>query len=336
VEQGLRLVSGSPVDVSIVVPTFQRRDSVLRLLASLSGQTLPADHFEVIVSVDGSTDGTADAVRAHETGFRKLVLEQENRGRAAACNRAIHASAGEVVIILDDDMEPRPRMVEAHLEHHRREGRVGVLGAVPISRDRAAGTVARFVADKFNAHLSKLGSATAIGVRDFYTGNFSARRQLLLSVGGFDESFRIYGNEDVELAVRLLESGVRLVYSPDAAAAQSYDKSFRELAADTVAKGRTAVICAEKHPAVVQQLRIGTFERGSRRWRAVRSLALRLDSRTGILRRAIVGLGEWLGRAPDAVAWPYYRRALELLFWAGVGEERRRAAAGPGAAGWPA
>ena len=51
----------SPSAVTIVVPTFQRRDSVLRLLRSLESQTVPPGTFDVVVTVDGSTDGTAAA-----------------------------------------------------------------------------------------------------------------------------------------------------------------------------------------------------------------------------------------------------------------------------------
>ena len=52
-----------PPTLSVVIPTYQRRDSLLRLLASLTTQTLPASAYEVIAVVDGSTDGTAEAAR---------------------------------------------------------------------------------------------------------------------------------------------------------------------------------------------------------------------------------------------------------------------------------
>ena len=65
----------SPADqvapaLSVLVPTYNRRDALGRLLASLAGQTLPPSDFEVVVVDDGSTDGTADRLRARRDRAR--------------------------------------------------------------------------------------------------------------------------------------------------------------------------------------------------------------------------------------------------------------------------
>ena len=59
----------SPPAVSVVIPTYQGRDALLRSLDSLGRQTLSADEFEVVVVVDGSRDGTREALEAVETPF---------------------------------------------------------------------------------------------------------------------------------------------------------------------------------------------------------------------------------------------------------------------------
>src|SRR5262249_18159878 len=74
------------VDVSVIVPPYQRRNLVARTVAALADQTVDPDRFEVIVVVDGSTDGTADRVRALDRPVHIRVIEQRNRGRAAAIN----------------------------------------------------------------------------------------------------------------------------------------------------------------------------------------------------------------------------------------------------------
>jgi GT2 family glycosyltransferase len=225
------LPSSTTPDISVVVPTYQRRASILRLVNAFAGQTLACERFEVVVAIDGSTDGTLEAIRALSSPFRLRAHWQSNRGRAAACNAGVLASAGALIVILDDDMVPVPEFLVAHLASHA-PGRVtGVVGAVPIAFDENSPPLVRHIGENFNAHLDRLkAKGKPTKVRDFYSGNFSIERHALLDVGGFDESFNEYGNEDVELAIRLRKAGVELRYSAEAMAWQRYEKSFAQLA----------------------------------------------------------------------------------------------------------
>jgi len=77
--------------------------------------------FEAVVVVDGSTDGTAAALRALNPSFALTVIEQDNQGRAAAVNRGVRAAGEEIVLILDDDMEADPALLSEH-QRSRLEG----------------------------------------------------------------------------------------------------------------------------------------------------------------------------------------------------------------------
>src|SRR5262249_27992550 len=103
------------LDVSVIVPTYQRRNLVARTVAALADQTVDRDRFEVIVVVDGSTDGTADRVRALDRPVHIRVIEQRNRGRAAAINAGAAGARGPVLLFLDDDMRADPNMIAEHL-----------------------------------------------------------------------------------------------------------------------------------------------------------------------------------------------------------------------------
>ncbi len=72
-------------DISIVIPTYQRRDLVLTLLKGIACQDF-AGSFEVIVAIDGSRDGTAEAVKTLRPDFPLKVIEQPNLGLARARN----------------------------------------------------------------------------------------------------------------------------------------------------------------------------------------------------------------------------------------------------------
>ena len=213
--------------LSVVIPTFQRRDSLLRLLTSLTRQTLPAGAYEVIAVVDGSTDGTAEAARGLAVPYAMSVLEGPNRGRARACNAGVRAATGDVVVFLDDDMEASPDFLAAHARAHAGAIRRAVVGAAPIAISPDSPPFVRYMAKGFRKRLERLGApGYRLHFRDTYTGNFSAPREVLLAVGGFDEAFRVYGHEDYELALGLQGAGVELVYSASACAHQHYEKTF--------------------------------------------------------------------------------------------------------------
>lgn len=86
--------------ISVIIPTYNRREQVCRAIDSVLEQTLAAD--EIIIVDDGSTDGTAEAV-ASRYGSRVKVVRQPNAGAAAARNRGIQKAHGDWVAFLDSD-----------------------------------------------------------------------------------------------------------------------------------------------------------------------------------------------------------------------------------------
>jgi GT2 family glycosyltransferase len=305
--------------LSVVIPTFQRRDSLLRLLASLTRQTLSADAYDVIAVVDGSTDGTAEAARGLVAPYTLSVLEGPNRGRARACNTGVRAATGDVVVLLDDDMEASPGFLAAHAQAHAGAVRRAVVGAAPIAVSPDSPPFVRYMGDGFRKRLARLGQpGYRLSFRDTYTGNFSAPREVLLAVGGFDEAFRVYGHEDYELALRLQAAGVELAFSPDACAQQHYEKSFASFARDGIARGRTAVLFAGKHPEIVDRIQLSQFHKESWRWRTLRGALLRLSRLSDRVPDVVVAVIGLLERREPARMDKYYTLAIDYLYWYGA------------------
>ncbi len=158
---------------------------------------------------------------------------------------------------------------------------------------------------------------------DAYTGNLSVPRATLLEIGGFDESFRLYGHEDYEFVLRLVKAGTQLVFSSSALAFQHQDKDFPSLARDTVARGKTAVLFARKHPEVLQELKLGAFDRETRKWRLLRAVLLGCTRLFGGAPEAVIFLVTKLERRRPRRLDRYYAMALDYFYWVGVQAARR-------------
>ncbi|MCA9810001.1 MAG: glycosyltransferase [Candidatus Dadabacteria bacterium] len=307
------------IKVSVVIPTFQRRNSVKRALTALSAQTFPHDSFEVIVSIDGSDDGTREMVEEFDAPFRLRGLWEPNSGRATACNRGVKAAEGELLIILDDDMEPSPRLVEAHHAAHPHNSMLGVIGAAPIFIDESSTLAARYIAAEFNARQEKISAPNYnFRIWDFYGANLSIRRKVLIEAGAFNELFKVYGYEDIELAQRLVKAGVKFAYSPEALCTQHYEDNFSDLARKTINGGKMAVLMVNLHPETFTELNFRNYNSPGWKWRTLRLLliwsSLLVPATTG----AVVSFVNLFDSSSPERQRKICSLAMDYLFWLGV------------------
>ncbi len=310
--------------LSVVVPTLGRTRSLGRLLDALDRQTLARDCFEVIVVVNGPQ--AAAAVAMARLRSRARVVRRDAPGRAGACNTGVNESRGDIIVFLDDDMEPLPTCLAAHAAAHappsvgRAAGVRLVLGPVPVVRDPAHGAANAYVAARFERHLQRIaGVGVRIGPADTYTGNASVERAALLAVGGFDASLVEYGNEDRELARRLVSAGAEICLAPEAAARQRYEKDLIRLLDDSRAKGRTAATVAQRNPRAGGDTRLAR-QPGPRRRLAARFLDA-LTRLPGGSRLARMG-AEAMARMVPGLALPVVELLVDVEFWRGAREPR--------------
>ena len=203
--------------LSVAVASYNRREQLREVLVALGEQSYPSERYEVVLVVDGSTDGSAEMARSLELPYRLRVVEQENRGLAATRNRGAHEAAHPVVVFLDDDIVPEPAFLAEHARAHQSSPDDHVaLGAYPavVTDPSLWGFCVRaWWSDHFRRKAHPQHQWT---FADFCDGNASLPRQLLLAAGGYDEEFRGGCRQDWELAIRLLERGVRFEYQPSA------------------------------------------------------------------------------------------------------------------------
>src|SRR6266404_2389036 len=113
-------MSGAPF-ISVVIPTFNRKDALVACLSRLDAQSYPRAGFEVVVVDDGSTDGTEGEVErfATDSGLPLSCHRQDHAGPAAARNAGAGRARGEVLAFTEDDVEPDRRWLERAANYFR-------------------------------------------------------------------------------------------------------------------------------------------------------------------------------------------------------------------------
>ena len=204
---------------SIIIPTYNRVNSIKKVLHVLSYQDYPKDDFEVIVIDDGSTDGTYELLNSSVLRSLRLDLNLKvikhlsNQGSAKSHNDGIKASEGEIVVLLDDDLLPVPSFLKAHVEYHLKEHCI-VLGNRKYIESLSQKWLSRYLSTR---GVHKLTNKENIPFKCFWTGNTSFRKEDIMKVGLFDEQFKgIMGGEDLELGYRLEKYGLKFKYVENA------------------------------------------------------------------------------------------------------------------------
>jgi len=240
--------------LSVIIPTFNRAAVLRRMLNLLAVQTLAASEWEVIVIDDGSTDETPRVlVEFQEKGIFNLKWEsQANAGQGAARNRGFDLATGKILLILGDDMLPRPGLLEAHLRFHihHPETEAAALGLVRWHPELAITRFMRWLdtsGTQFKFHDLQPEQTTDFW--RFYTANISLKKELL-GTERFDPDFTGWGFEDTELGLRLEKKGMKLLYYPDALVEHLHAISAEGLAERQRSAGRNAALFQSKHPEI--------------------------------------------------------------------------------------
>ena len=205
-------LSSSAPRVSVVLATYNRAALVVRLLDQLGRQTLPPSEFEVVVMDDGSMPAIAPRLRALRTPYTLTVLEQQNSGAAVARHNAILHARGELLVLVDDDMQVPPQFLAEHLRLHPPGVPTAVFGRYRDDPAIAAMPLfERWCSAKWSQWSADYARGAPVRGNALCAGNASLRRSDYLAVGGFDPM--LDRSEDAELGLKLEQHGVNLVYS---------------------------------------------------------------------------------------------------------------------------
>jgi GT2 family glycosyltransferase len=243
-------------ELSVVIPTYNRLDTLRHVIPSLLASDLRSELYELIVADSQSTDGTAEflAQVAREAPNVRHVPGPYT-GRAMARNAGIKAASGEIVLFTDADIIASPQLLATHLAHHRAESKIAVVGMeLQVSSLAEYERLRDNPAQRRPLHPM---TRTRLSWLYFLTGNASVRRSDLERLGGFDEDFTGYGHEDLELGYRLQAAGIRIHYDATAVNYHWHPVPYEEQKQKMRLAGRSTVRFARKHRAFDVRLRLG-------------------------------------------------------------------------------
>jgi hypothetical protein len=206
--------------VSVIIPSYNRKDLLMECLASLAHQT--CREIEVVVVDDGSTDGTVDLVHQRYPRTR-IVRLRSNRGFCRAINAGIRTAATEYILLLNNDMTLDPEFI-AKLVEAADSGSAAMYAPLVLFRDDLT-----YVYSAGDRQLAN-GRPEAIGFRSLERsfrdpdrifgvsgGAALYRREVFETVGLFDERFIAYF-EDADLNFRSRLMGLRAEFVREAVA----------------------------------------------------------------------------------------------------------------------
>ncbi|OEE60106.1 glycosyl transferase [Enterovibrio norvegicus FF-454] len=219
------------IELSIVIPTYNRRELLSHTLNALAEQTLSSDSFEVIIIDDGGSDNSEAIVQSFSEKLNVKYFWQEDKGFRAgkARNVGTAIAEGKYVVYLDTGVLLATGALEEHLFRHKVSTHpiaiVGYVYGFDLDEEGVKKMESVISPNNVDAILRELDKQGMHDIRQsqyddlgqnisdwpapfdlFWTCHVSAEREELIKAGMFDERFNSWGGEDVDLGVRLFRN----------------------------------------------------------------------------------------------------------------------------------
>lgn len=241
--------------LSVIVATYNRKDELRELLDSLEEQTLRKEEFEVVVVDDGSTDGTVDWLEGHRKNSSLTIrlFRQENSGPAAARNRGMQEASGEYFIFIDSDCTASPHWLETISQSVETE-KLGAFGG-PDEAHESFPPLLKAINYTMTSFLTTGGLRGRSGMRlaKYYPRSFNMglRKEVWQRIGGFGN---LRFGEDIEFSNRILKSGARVAFLPDAIVYHRRRTTLKKFFKQVFNSGVTRVILYKIDPKTLEPL----------------------------------------------------------------------------------
>lgn len=276
--------AGEAMKATVILPTYNRAESLDRCLSALTRQSLKAGEFEVIVVVNGSTDQTLHVVKRYATALNLSVASLPEPGLHAARHEGMRRAAADVLLFADDDTEAGTGWVDSVVRTFE-DPRVLIVGGnnYPAFQEPPP----RWLTQLWETPVYKGRALPQLSILDFGEGafavdpvyvwgcNFSIRKSALIAAGGFhpdgfpESRLRFRGDGETHVSREIRRKGGLTVFTSEASVRHSVPPArmtpeyFRKRSwAQGISDSYTAIRSGRDHgfsPAAMLRKLIGKF-----------------------------------------------------------------------------
>ena len=254
------------VELSIIIPTYNRMGLLLWCLEEYKNQSLAKDKWELVIVNDGGAE-----IPQKDYPYNIKFISQENKGPATARNLGVKNASGKTVLFVGDDCLPHKHLLFRHfLRHQQAQQPCGIQGYTDWHASIPPDDFHRFLHGQ-----TKLGGgglqANWNGLKDkktgdwispdtpldggfFLTTNVSIHKDTFEFYGGFSETFPHAAWEDVALGVTLLSFGVRTYFEPNAVNYHAHRQTLDGFVQRQIKEGKSRLHIVALHPFLAPQL----------------------------------------------------------------------------------
>ena len=227
-----------PPLVSIIIPAFNKWEYTFKCLMAVASNTRDVSH-EVIVVDNASSDDTAQALPLLDN--IRVQRNEKNLGFAKASNQGAAMARGKYLLFLNNDTEPRAGWLSAMVKLVDADPRVAMVGSKLLFPDgtlQHAGVVFAYAAPlpvtPFHLHYRQPATASVekLSLRAVTAACMLVRNEVFRAAGAFDEGF-VNGYEDVDLCLKVWQTGAKIIYTPDSVVVHHESISEGRFAADS-------------------------------------------------------------------------------------------------------
>jgi glycosyltransferase involved in cell wall biosynthesis len=240
--------------VSVVIPTFNRRQSLDKIISPLLDDPTTG---EIVVVIDGASDGTFEFLTDWSSSEPRIrAIFQENSGEALARRRGIYEARFDLVLLIDDDVEAGPGLVSGHAKLHSGSDHLVVLGYMPVilsSRRRGGQAATILYAQEYEKICTLYEKDRTEIFRHLWGGNMSLRRADALRLGG-ENHVRLDYHADLRFGLQCESARLTAVFDRSLASRHWHERGLRKFAVDAGRSGMARAQIIREYPDLAPTL----------------------------------------------------------------------------------
>ena len=211
--------------VSVIIPSLNGRKIIGNLIRSIYNQNYPGQ-IEIIVTDDGSQDGTSTYIKVHWPKIR-LIRFSQNKGSAPALNASAKKTRGKFILATNDDVVFEKNAIAALVECWHSAKNVGIVTGKMFGPGRKFAIPGFRINHFLGYHPYDFKNANKIREADWAVGAcLLIEKSLLRRLGYFDPKF-IFCGEEYDLSFQIRRLGYKILYTPKAVFYHAFRRSFR-------------------------------------------------------------------------------------------------------------